>query len=308
MEIIIAHNPLDNPLFWPILRITGILFLFGFGVVLFFARKDLKAGLKGELGKRYIGWLMIAPVFLIGSFVKGVVAALILFVFFYLVLAEYIRVVGVQRPYVIHLYIFVPITFFAAQYFPELYAVLPAAAILTLTLVPILNHHIDDLYIQLSFAGRGYLYLVWSVGHLILIQHLAGTGLIMITAIGVALSDVMQYTIGKLIGKHIIAPEVNPRKAWEGLIGDLLGAGMAVYLLRFALPAEFTVVHQVILAVLIGLGSAWGDLISSMLKRVADVKDWGQIIPGHGGLLDRANSMVVVIPLVYYFAYIVMRY
>lgn len=308
MEIIIAHNPLDNPLFWPILRITGILFLFGFGVVLFFARKDLKAGLKGELGKRYIGWLMIAPVFLIGSFVKGVVAALILFVFFYLVLAEYIRVVGVQRSYVIHLYIFVPITFFAAQYFPELYAVLPAAAILTLTLVPILTRHIDDLYIQLSFAGRGYLYLVWSVGHLILIQHLAGTGLIMITAIGVALSDVMQYTIGKLIGKHIIAPEVNPRKAWEGLIGDLLGAGMAVYLLRFALPAEFTVVHQVILAILIGLGSAWGDLISSMLKRVADVKDWGQIIPGHGGLLDRANSMVVVIPLVYYFAYIVMRY
>lgn len=308
MEIIIAHNPLEDPLFWPILRITGILFLFGFGVVLFFARKDLKAGLKGELGKRFIGWLIIAPVFLMGTFLKGVVATLILFVFFYLVLAEYTRVVGVQRPYIIHLYTFVPITFFTAQYFPDLYGALPAAAILTLTLVPILTHRIDDLYLQLSFAGRGYLYLVWSVGHLILMQHLAGTGLIMITAIGVALSDVMQYTIGKLIGKHIIAPEVNPRKAWEGLIGDLLGAGMAVFLLRFALPAEFTVVHQVILAFLIGLGAAWGDLISSMIKRVADVKDWGQIIPGHGGLLDRANSMVIVIPVVYYFSYVVLGY
>ena len=308
MDIIFAHNPLDDPFFWPILRITGILFLFGFGIVLFFARKNLKTGLKGELGKRFIGWLIIAPVFLIATFVKGVVAAIILFIFFYLVLAEYIRVVGVHRPYVIHLYTFVPVTFFVAQYFPELYAVLPAAAILTLTLVPILTHHIEDLYIQLSFAGRGYLYLVWSVGHLILIQHLAGTGLIMITAIGVALSDVMQYTIGKLIGKHIIAPEVNPRKAWEGLIGDLLGAGMAVYLLRFALPPEFTVIHQIILTFIIGLGAAWGDLISSMIKRVADVKDWGQLIPGHGGLLDRANSMVIVIPLVYYFAYIIMRY
>lgn len=308
MPIIIAHNPLDNPLFWPILRITGILFLFGFGLVLFFARKDLKVGLKGELGKRFIGWLIIAPVFLIGTFVKGLVAAIILFIFFYLVLAEYIRVVGVQRPYIMHLYIFVPITFFVAQYFPALYSVLPAAAILTLTLVPILTHHIEDLYIQLSFAGRGYLYLVWSVGHVILIQHLAGTGLIMITAIGVALSDVMQYTIGKLIGKHIIALEVNPRKAWEGLIGDLLGAGIAVYLLRFALPAEFTLIHQIILAILIGLGAAWGDLISSMIKRVADVKDWGQLIPGHGGLLDRANSMVIVFPFVYYFSYIVLRY
>ncbi len=308
MEIIIAHNPLENPLFWPILRITAILFLFGFGLVLFFARKDLRSGLQGELGKRFIGWLIIAPIFLVGTFVKGVVAAVILFVFFYLVLAEYTRVVGVHKPYIIHLYTFVPITFFTAQYFPELYAVLPAAAILTLTLVPILTHHMDDLYIQLSFAGRGYLYLVWSVGHVILIQHLAGTGLIMITAIGVALSDVMQYTVGKLIGKHIIAPEVNPRKAWEGLIGDLLGAGVAVYLLRFALPGVFSTAHQIMLTFIIGLGAAWGDLISSMIKRVADVKDWGQLIPGHGGLMDRANSMVIVFPLVYYFSYIVLGY
>ena len=306
MQIIIAHNPLENPLFWPILRITALLFVFGLGVVLFFARKDLKAGLKGELGKRFLGWLLIAPVFFIATFVKGVIAALILFVFFYLVLAEYIRVVGVQRPYVIHLYLFVPITFFVAQYFPELYSVLPAAAILTLTLVPILTHQITDLYVQLSFAGRGYLYLVWSVAHLILLQQLAGTGLIMVTAIGVALSDVMQYTIGKLLGKHIIAPEINPRKAWEGLIGDLLGAGIAVYLLDFALPPEFNTVHKILLAFLIGLGSAWGDLISSMIKRVADVKDWGQLIPGHGGLLDRANSMVIVIPLVYYFSYLLL--
>lgn len=306
MTIIIAHNPLENPLFWPILRITGILFFFGFGLVLFFARKDLKAGLKGELGKRFIGWLIVAPVILIGIFVKGLVAAIILFIFFYLVLDEYIRVVGVHRPYVIYLYVFAPITFFTAQYFPVLYSVLPAAAILTLTLVPILSRHVEDLYIQLSFAGRGYLYLIWSVGHILLMQQLAGTGLIMVTFIGVALSDVMQYTIGKLIGKHIIAPQVNPRKAWEGLIGDLLGAGVAVYLLRFALPPEFTTMHLIILTFLIGIGAAWGDLISSMIKRVADVKDWGQIIPGHGGLLDRANSMVIVIPLVYYFSYLLL--
>jgi phosphatidate cytidylyltransferase len=118
----------------------------------------------------------------------------------------------------------------------------------------------------------------------------------------------MQYTVGKLIGRHVISPEVNPRKAWEGLIGDFLGAGLAVWLFRFVLPVEFTLPYQIILALLIGLGTAWGDLISSLVKRVAGAKDWGNIIPGHGGLLDRANSMVVVIPLVYYFSYLVLSF
>ncbi len=303
----IIHNPIDNPLFLPTLKLVGWLFLFGFALVLFFARKDLRAGLTGELGKRFLGWMIIAPVFLIATFLRGYIAALILFVFFYRVLVEYVRVVGVERPYAIYLYSLVPITFLVAQYFPDLYFTLPAAAILFLTLVPILGRHVDDLYTQLSYAGRGYLYLVWSVAHLILLQQLAGTGLVMLTAVGVALSDVMQYTIGKLIGKHIISPQVNPRKAWEGLIGDFLGAGVAVYLFRFGLPPTFTTLQLIVLAAMIGLGAAWGDLISSMIKRAADVKDWGNIIPGHGGLLDRANSMVIVIPLVYYYSYLILK-
>jgi phosphatidate cytidylyltransferase len=65
--------------------------------------------------------------------------------------------------------------------------------------------------------------------------------------------------------------------------------------------------EKVILAVLIGFGAAWGDLISSLVKRAAGTKDWGNLIPGHGGLLDRANSMVVAIPVVYYFAYLVLE-
>jgi phosphatidate cytidylyltransferase len=304
----IIHNPLDNPFFLPTLRIVGWLFLFGLGIVLFFARKDLRAGLTGELGKRFIGWMIIAPVFLIATFVRGYVAAFILFVFFYRVLVEYIRVVGVERPYALYLYALVPITFLVAQYFPDLYFTLPAASILLLTLVPILSRGVADLYTQLSFAGRGYLYLVWSVAHLILLQQIGGTGLVMTVAVGVALSDVMQYTVGKLIGKHVISPEVNPRKAWEGLIGDFLGAGIAVYLFRFSLPTAFTPILQITLALAIGLGAAWGDLVSSLIKRAAGTKDWGNVIPGHGGLLDRANSMVIAIPVVYYISYVVLNY
>jgi phosphatidate cytidylyltransferase len=302
------RDPLTDPLFLPSLKIVGVLFVFGFGLVLFFARKDLKAGLTGELGKRFIGWMLITPLFLIATFVGGLVSVVILLIFFYRIVIEYVRVVGVERPYAIYLYVLIPITFVIAQFLPTLFFVLPAASILLLTLIPILTRRIDNLYLQLSFAGRGYLYLVWSVGHLILLKQSGGPGLIMLVGVGVALSDVMQYTVGKLIGRHIISPEVNPRKAWEGLLGDFIGAGVAVALFGFALPPQFVPPHKVALAFIIGLGAAWGDLISSLVKRVAGTKDWGNILPGHGGLLDRANSMVVVIPLVYYFSFLVLGF
>ena len=302
------RNPLADPLFLPTLRIVAVLFVFGFGLVLFFGRKDLKASLSGELGKRFIGWMIIAPLFMLAAFVGGIVAVAILLFFFYRIVTEYVDVVGVERHYAIYLYTLIPITFVTAQFVPALYFTLPAGAILLLTLVPILTRQLEDLYTQMSFAGRGYFYLVWSVAHLILLKQLAGTGLVLVVGIGVALSDVMQYTVGKLIGRHIISPEVNPRKAWEGLLGDFLGAGLAVYLFRFALPPEFSLPYLIVLTVLIGVGAAWGDLASSLVKRVAGVKDWGNIIPGHGGLLDRANSMVIVIPLVYYFTYLVLEY
>lgn len=302
------NNPFDDPLFVPTLQIAGLLFVFGFGLVLFFARKDLKAGLTGELGKRYIGWMIIAPLFVLATFVGGVLAAAILLFFFFRIAREYITVVGVERAYAFYLYALIPVTMGVAMFIPGVYFMLPAAAILLLTLVPILSGNIQDLYLQLSYAGRGYFYVIWSVGHLILLNQTGGTGLVVLTAIGVALSDVMQYTVGKLLGKHIISPKVNPRKAWEGLLGDFAGAGLAVALFAFALPAQFTPALQVVLALLIGLGAAWGDLASSLVKRVAGTKDWGDIIPGHGGLLDRANSMIVAIPLVYYFAYLVLTY
>lgn len=300
------ENPFTNPIFLPSLALFIILLALGFGIVLFFARHDLRAGLSGELGKRYLSWMIIAPIFFITVFVGGIVGAAILLFFMFRVVYEYVAVVGVQRSYALYLYALTPLTFAVAAFSPAYYFMLPAASILLLTLVPMFSHKIEDLYLQLSFSGRGYFYLVWSLGHLILLKDLGGTGLVMVVGAGVALSDVMQFTVGKMFGRHIIAPEVNPRKAWEGVIGDLIGAGVAVALFRFALPPEFTPLFTVILAVLIALGAAWGDLASSLVKRVAGVKDWGAILPGHGGLLDRANSMVIVIPLTFYFTYFVM--
>jgi len=302
------QNPLTDPEFIPSLRVIALLFGMGLLLVLFFARKDLKAGLRGELGQRYLSWMIIAPVFMLATFVGGIVGAVILLFFFFRAAYEYVTVLEVEKSYGFYLYALIPVTFVVATFFPDYYFTLPAGAILLLTLIPILTGRVENLNLQLSYAGRGYLYLVWSIGHLVLLKDLVNNGMIVMIGAGIALSDVMQYTIGKLLGKHIISPNVNPRKAWEGLIGDFAGAGLVVLLFDFAFPPEFVWTHKLSLAFIIGLGSAWGDLLSSMAKRVAGTKDWGNILPGHGGLLDRANSMVVALPLSYYFIRFVLQF
>lgn len=303
------RNPLENPLFWPTIRNVALLFGLGLGLVLFFARKNLKAGLTGELGQRYVSWLLITPIFLAAIFVRGIVASVLLLLFFFQITREYASVVGLERRYRLALYLFMPVTFLVATHWPALYFFLPAVFILFLTLLPILvTGRVEEATSQYLLTERGYLYLIWFSGHLVLLRQLGEMPLVMVVGIGVALSDVMQYTVGNLIGTHIISPNVNPRKAWEGMIGAVLGAGIAVFLFPFALPEQFTLLHRLLFVLIIGIGASWGDLISSLLKRASEVKDWGQLIPGHGGLLDRTNSLVPVAPLAYYFTFLVLRF
>ncbi|CAA7602549.1 phosphatidate cytidylyltransferase [Acididesulfobacillus acetoxydans] len=112
-------------------------------------------------------------------------------------------------------------------------------------------------------------------------------------------SDTGAYLIGKVLGRHPLAPAVSPNKTVEGSVGGLLfslGAGFALRPWLAGVPAGFLLG----LALSVGIGAQIGDLFESALKRAAGVKDSGRTIPGHGGFLDRFDSFVFVLPLVYY--------
>lgn len=115
-------------------------------------------------------------------------------------------------------------------------------------------------------------------------------------------SDVGAYFIGKSIGKHKLIPKVSPNKTWEGFIGGiLLAAGFAALstLLFFPeLPYKFSIPLAIFMA-LVGVG---GDLAESAMKRGSNTKDAANILPGHGGLLDRLDSLLFNAPILYYFA------
>jgi phosphatidate cytidylyltransferase len=110
-------------------------------------------------------------------------------------------------------------------------------------------------------------------------------------------SDTFAYLGGSLFGKHKLAPSISPGKTWEGfLISCVLTAALAVgisYIPYFkAMEFTFTVWHWVVMALLVEVFGLMGDLIESLFKRKAGVKDSGKIIPGHGGVLDRVDSIL----------------
>jgi phosphatidate cytidylyltransferase len=114
-----------------------------------------------------------------------------------------------------------------------------------------------------------------------------------------ALNDVAQFISGTLFGRHRIAPGISPNKTWQGLLGGVA----ATLLLSLALGGYLHLAQARQLAgygVLLSLGGFCGDLMFSAAKRVLGVKDFSQLIPGHGGILDRVDSLVVTAPLLYF--------
>jgi phosphatidate cytidylyltransferase len=111
-------------------------------------------------------------------------------------------------------------------------------------------------------------------------------------------SDVLQYVWGKLFGRRKVAPRLSPSKTWEGLIG---GAGSAT-LLGTALwwVTPFTPLHAAAFAAVITIMGFCGGLVMSAIKRDRGVKDWGHMIEGHGGLLDRLDSVVFSAPIFFH--------
>jgi phosphatidate cytidylyltransferase len=107
-------------------------------------------------------------------------------------------------------------------------------------------------------------------------------------------------------GRHKFAPRISPKKTWEGTVGGFVSSFAAVMLAAWAF--SLPLLPMVGLGILIPLATIAGDLTESMLKRSAGVKDTGAWLPGHGGLLDRIDSLIFVMPVVYYYAvYVVGR-
>jgi phosphatidate cytidylyltransferase len=113
--------------------------------------------------------------------------------------------------------------------------------------------------------------------------------------------------VGRFLGRRPLAPAVSPKKTVEGAIGGLLGAILLAFVARAWFMNRLTVRDVLLLGFSLGVVGMVGDLVESMLKRGAGVKDSARLVPGHGGLLDRVDSLLYAAPLLYYYYQFAMR-
>ena len=151
----------------------------------------------------------------------------------------------------------------------------------------------------------GIFYVVFFSFHVTLVdqtEYSSMVWLIVITAFG---TDVMAYFSGYLLGKHKLCPKISPKKTIEGSIGGILGSVILSGIFGYFVMPDL-IVHCLIIGVLGGIVSQFGDLTASIFKRKMGIKDYGNLIPGHGGILDRFDSVLFTGPMVYYYIVFIM--
>lgn len=143
----------------------------------------------------------------------------------------------------------------------------------------------------------GFIYVPFMLFHISFLDGTKYIWLIFIIAFG---TDTFAYFIGSLLGRHKLCPSISPNKSVEGAVGGILGSLILVIVYSIFFKIE-PILMMSIMSVIASILSQMGDLVASRMKRLAKIKDFGKLIPGHGGIIDRFDSIIFTSPVIYYF-------
>lgn len=184
----------------------------------------------------------------------------------------------------------------------DLFMTMPLFFACLIFLIPVFQDRAEGMIQTSCLSIFGMLYFGWFLSHLSYLYNFPDpVAHILYLTILVELNDVSAYVCGKLFGKIPLAPNVSPNKTVEGMVGGVLATLILSFALSFAVPV-LSRSHLPVLGLLIALGGVGGDLIISFIKRDLQIKDIGYFFPGHGGVLDRFDSLIFVAPI--YFHYV----
>jgi phosphatidate cytidylyltransferase len=184
-------------------------------------------------------------------------------------------------------------------------ALITSAVALSLVWVLFLRSSGEKVMLSWAASVTGIFYMGWLLSYWVLIMNSYGgdwngRDWVLLALFSTFAVDTTAYFVGRAWGRHKMAPTVSPGKTWEGAAGGLVGAIVAVIALALLLDVDISYSEMVILGVLIAVFAQLGDLAESKLKRSVGVKEASNLIPGHGGILDRLDSIVFTGVVVYY--------
>lgn len=302
------HN---DPVLSAIMGIWGLLILASLGVFALTRIKPQKD--YTELARRTKSWWVMIGIFT-GAMLSGQTASLWLLGFIsFLALKEYFSVIPTRRTdrrVLFWAYLAIPVQYYWASmaWYGMFVVFIPIYMFLLIAGRMLLTKRTDGF---LNAAGTVHWGLMTTVfflshtGYLLILptresSPTGGSGLLLYLVFLTQFNDVAQYVWGKLFGKHKITPVVSPKKTWEGFLGGitttaLIAMCIAPFLTPFGAGMAFCS------GLLIGVSGFLGDIIISAVKRDIGVKDMGAMIPGHGGIMDRVDSLTFTAPQFFYF-------
>jgi phosphatidate cytidylyltransferase len=278
-----------------IVILLGLLILAG--AILGLLQVAFRIELKG-VWKTYCGWLWMGPLAALMIFAGRDLFILGVVVLALLAFREFGRVSGLSRDRwmvaVVALGIIgVGISAWRSD------GLLPviAGTVLLISFVPIARNRARGALEQVSLALSAFVFLGPMLGQLGFLANTANPyGYLCFLILATEVNDVAAFTFGKIFGRHPLRSAISPRKTWEGALGALAFSMILPWLVSFSFP-QFGTRELLLTGLIVGLGGQIGDLTLSLLKRELGAKDWGSALPGHGGVLDRIDSLIFVAPL-----------
>lgn len=303
------HNAFDHPVTKGItIAIVALLVLTPIIMLLLSALGKIKEPQRTELFKRYYTWLALAPL-MIGPILLGpgwsILAVFVLSLFCY---REYARVTGLFREKLISLLVVLGIilVFFACMdHWYNFFAALFPLTVSAIAAFAILEDQPKGYIQRVALGILGFVLFGSALGHLAYFSNDKNyRPIVLMLWLCVEMNDVFAYISGKSFGRRKLCPNTSPNKTIGGALGALvLTTTLAAFLGHciFAGTALDTPLRLILLGVIISVVGALGDLMLSSIKRDIGIKDTGAVLPGHGGLLDRFDSILLVAPATFHY-------
>lgn len=268
-----------------------------------------------ELVQRIRSWWYIVTIFTLAMVMSRHVAVVFFAFVSFLALKEYLSIVPMRRAdrrVLFWAYLAIPLQYYwvAQAWYGMFIIFIPVYVFLLLPMRMVLIGETKEFLRAAGTLHWGIMTLVFGISHIAYLLELpdeknpgaGGAGLVLFLVFLTQFNDVAQYIWGKLLGRHKIIPKVSPNKTWEGFLGGVATTVLLAFILaRWLTPMAAP--WALLAGLLISVAGFIGDVTISALKRDIGLKDTGNLLPGHGGILDRIDSLTYTAPLFFHFIY-----